>query len=147
VISSNATCFACHDDVLFHGGGRRGVDACLTCHGIAAGSTSLLPNTGEAFEFRNLLHEVHEGVFPPTPGGVKQCVRCHGNDAWKLPTPRSHPSATVPVRIWEVPCASCHTSVAAQAHFDLNTPGGTESCDVCHGPSKPLDVVRVHLAR
>ena len=147
VIASNANCYACHDDVLFHGGGRRGVDACLTCHGIAAGSTSLLPTGGIAFEFRNLLHEIHEGVFPPMPGGVKQCVRCHGNDAWTQPTPRSHPSATVPVRIWEVPCASCHTSVAAQAHFDINTPGGTESCDVCHGPGKPLDVVRVHLAR
>ncbi len=137
VIASNANCYACHDDVLFHGGGRRGVDACLTCHGIAAESTSLLPNTGLAFEFRWLLHEVHEGVFPPMPGGVKQCVRCHGNDAWTQPTPRSHPSATAPVRIWNVPCSSCHTSVAAQAHFDINTPGGTESCDVCHGPSSP----------
>ena len=149
VISSSENCYACHNDVLFHGGGRRGLDACLTCHGIAAESTSLLPNTGFPFEFREVLHELHEGVFPAMPGEVKQCVRCHGNDAWKEPAPRSHASATVPVRIWGVACGSCHSSSTATAHIEANTTagGGVESCVVCHGSGKVADVEKVHTPR
>ena len=185
IISTSATCYTCHNDLIFHGGGRRGVDACLTCHSISGNEdmprwstpkvgstttdTALTP--GVAIEFRQMLHKIHRGegltyaatytvvgnggnpstygevVFPAMPGEVKQCVRCHGNDAWKQPAPRVDPFATVPVRVWGVVCGSCHDSDAAHAHIDVSTPGGTESCEVCHGPGKPLDVVRVHFPR
>src|SRR5207237_1334636 len=35
IIAPDTTCAKCHVDVLAHGGGRRGVDTCLLCHGSA----------------------------------------------------------------------------------------------------------------
>jgi OmcA/MtrC family decaheme c-type cytochrome len=185
IISASENCYACHDDVIFHGGGRRGVDACLTCHAVSgsedkprwdtpkvsgtATDTALTP--GVAIEFRQMLHKIHKGeeltfaatytvvgnggnphtygevVFPAIPGGVRQCVKCHGNDAWKQPAPRVHPFASVPTRAWGVVCGACHDSTAAHAHIDVNTVSGVEGCDVCHGPGQAKDVVKVHFPR
>ena len=192
IISSqeNANCYTCHNDLIFHGGGRRGLDACLTCHGVSAEEdkprwdtatqankapavvpTELTPGVG--IEFRQMLHKIHKGSelyyassytvvgnggnssqygevgFPAQPQGVKQCVRCHGNDAWQQPAPRSHASATVPVRIWGTVCSSCHDSPTAGAHISSNTTSGAgvESCEVCHGPGKVADVAKVHTPR
>jgi cytochrome c553 len=79
------------------------------------------------------------------PEGVRQCVRCHGNDAWHQPADRSHASATLPVKKWTVVCGSCHDSDTAQAHIAAQTSGtGVESCAVCHGPGRIEDVAVVH---
>jgi hypothetical protein len=183
IISSSANCYACHNDVIFHGGGRRGLDACLTCHGmggnedmarwstpkVGTSTTDTALTPGVATQFRNMLHKIHRGAdlayadtytvvgfsgnptmfgeieFPAMPGGVRQCVRCHGNDAWHQPAPRSHASATVPVRTWTVVCGACHDSDTAQAHIAAQTSGsGMESCAVCHGPGRNEDVAVVH---
>ena len=173
IISSSANCYTCHNDVIFHGGGRRGLDACLTCHSISGNEdkprwdtpnqSSAAPATpteltpGVAIEFRQMLHKIHKGAelefadtytvvgnggngstygeveFPAMPGGVRQCIRCHGNDAWKAPGSRVHASASVPVRVWGVVCGACHDSDAAHAHIDVQTSTtGYESCSVCH---------------
>ncbi|MFY9341818.1 MAG: hypothetical protein WAT39_04980 [Planctomycetota bacterium] len=186
IISASASCYTCHNDVIFHGGGRRGVDACLTCHSISGNedkprwdtpkvgssttNTALTP--GVAIEFRQMLHKIHKGrelayadtytvvgnggnpgtfgeiEFPAMPGGVRQCVRCHGNDAWKEPAPRVHTSATFLTRTWTVVCGSCHDNDAAQAHLAANTSAfGAESCSVCHGQGREFAVEKVHLPR
>jgi len=185
IISSSANCYTCHNDVIFHGGGRRGLDACLTCHGISGGEdkprwdtpnqsgaaaatpTELTPRV--AIEFRQLLHKIHMGAdldhadtytvvgnggngssygevhFPAMPGGVQQCVRCHGNRAWKFPGAREHEDASVPTRVFGVVCGSCHDSNAAQAHIDVQTSlSGYESCSVCHGLTGDWSVERMH---
>jgi OmcA/MtrC family decaheme c-type cytochrome len=38
-------------------------------------------------------------------------------------------------------CGSCHSSAAAQAHFQANTSSsaGAESCAVCHGPGRTYE--------
>ena len=68
IISSGATCANCHTDVYAHGGGRRGVDTCLLCHGSAgtedrpryvAASAPATP--GVSVEFRAMLHKIHRG--------------------------------------------------------------------------------------
>jgi hypothetical protein len=186
IISDSANCYRCHNDVIFHGGGRRGLDACLTCHStsgnedkprwdtpITSGTTNPTPLTpGIAIEFRQMLHKIHRGSglanadtytvvgnggsvnmygeieFPAMPGGVMQCVKCHGNDAWHAPQEREHPLALLPTQAWGVVCGSCHDSSAAQAHIAVQTaPGGAESCAVCHGPYRDQDVVKVHFPR
>jgi len=186
IISTSANCYTCHNDVIFHGGGRRGVDACLTCHSISgnedkprwdtpivsgAGTPTLL-TTGVAIEFRQMLHKIHKGAdlanaltytvtgnggtphtyeaveFPAMPGGVRQCARCHGNDAWKEPGARAHTSATSPIKTWGSVCGSCHDSTSAQAHITANTTGfNYESCSVCHGQGREFAVEKVHLNR
>ena len=186
IVAQDATCYTCHNDLIFHGGGRRGLDACLTCHSISGNEdkprwdtpkvgttttdTALTP--GVAIEFRQMLHKIHRGeelanaatytvvgnggnpsqygevVFPAMPGGVKQCVRCHGNDAWKEPKPRVNAFATFPTRVWSVVCGSCHDDTTAQAHIASNVSGtGYEACEVCHGPGKVVDVAKVHTAK
>jgi hypothetical protein len=89
-----------------------------------------------------------EGEFPAHPGGTSQCVRCHGNDAWKAPAARVHASATSLVKTWGVVCGSCHDSAAAGAHISANTSSfGVESCEVCHGPGRDFAVEKSHLTR
>jgi hypothetical protein len=69
IIASGAACNGCHTDVFGHGGGRRGVDTCLLCHGSAgtedrpryvAASAPATP--GVTVEFRAMLHKIHRGV-------------------------------------------------------------------------------------
>jgi len=166
IIASGATCNQCHDDLSFHGGGRRGTEACLSCHSISGGMSALVvtPTTQSVpIEFRQMVHKIHMGAdlkngatypfatageFPATPGGVKQCVRCHGNEAWKEPAPRLNAFATFPTRNYGVVCGSCHDSLPAQAHIASNTSIGlSDSCSVCHGPGKEWAVQKVHVNR
>jgi len=160
IISQTNTCLSCHDDVLFHGGGRRGVSACLTCHSLSGTMSSLIPTGSEPVEFRQMLHKIHmgselpdastypfatEGEFPAMPGGAEQCVKCHGNESWQAPSVRECDEASVPVRTWTVSCGSCHSSDAAAAHIAVQTSTtGYESCEVCHGDEREWSVPVMH---
>lgn len=156
-VTGASACNACHDDLAFHGGNRRGFDSCIQCHG-SAGTENTQPYENQtpasgpiaSLEFRNFLHSAHQGIFPVIPGGVRDCAACHGstNTAWKLPAPRVHPDQEVPTRAWYISCASCHDSDAAVAHIEVNTsPSGLESCAVCHGEGKEASVDRSHFNR
>lgn len=67
-IDSSASCLACHKDLMFHGGSRRGFDSCIACHGtagsedrpryVAAGAPD---TTGVTVNFRTMLHKIHMG--------------------------------------------------------------------------------------
>jgi hypothetical protein len=151
-IDANA-CYGCHQNLQFHGGSRRSVEACMQCHGTAgAENTQFYENptngnpAGTSVEFRRLVHSLHNGVFPGMPGGVQDCAKCHGeNKAWTLPDERLHPQQARPTRSWMVACGSCHTTTAQKAHMDANTSlGGAEACAVCHGEGDDLDVRTVH---
>jgi hypothetical protein len=185
LISSGQNCNACHQDVAFHGGGRRGVDACIVCHASAGGedraqyvAANAPATVGVTVNFRTMLHKIHMGeeltnassytvvgfgsaaypnnftpqnygevVFPALPSGVENCTKCHGaaNTAWHQPSDRNHPTEQVePVLAWHAVCAACHDSDAAQAHIDIQTLNGVESCDVCHGSLKEWNVQKMH---
>jgi hypothetical protein len=161
IISNSDTCLSCHNDVLFHGGGRRGIDTCITCHSISGSTNSLTPGN-VPIEFRQMLHKIHmgtdlpdnatypmatEGAFPAMPGGPEQCVKCHGNTSWHAPADRYCATASAPVRTWTVACGSCHSSDAAQAHISVQTAmTGYESCEVCHGSGRDWAVEVMHKA-
>jgi hypothetical protein len=89
-------------------------------------------------------------VFPPMPGGVRNCFVCHGADsvAWQEPPDRDYPTGQSPtVHEWASACASCHADAATTAHIDANTaPNGAESCAVCHGQGKEFSVALMHKA-
>jgi OmcA/MtrC family decaheme c-type cytochrome len=68
LISSGDNCDSCHNVVLFHGGGRRGFDTCILCHGSAGSedrprytAANAPATTGLVIEFRNMLHKIHRG--------------------------------------------------------------------------------------
>ena len=139
-------------------------------------NTSTVPATpGTTIDFRTMLHKIHMGkdladastyavigsegnianwaqvVFPPMPGGVRNCFVCHGadNDSWKLPADRDYPTGQSPtVHEWASVCGACHADEATTAHIAANTaPNGAESCHVCHGPGEEESVELVHKAR
>lgn len=67
-ISSPQNCYDCHNDIVFHGSGRRGYETCLLCHGIAGAedrpqyvAANAPPTTGVTIDFRNMLHKIHQG--------------------------------------------------------------------------------------
>jgi OmcA/MtrC family decaheme c-type cytochrome len=68
VISSAANCNACHNDIYFHGGGRRGFPTCILCHGTAGAEDrpryvagNAPPTTEVRVEYREMLHKIHRG--------------------------------------------------------------------------------------
>ncbi|HEX5010713.1 MAG TPA: hypothetical protein VFY71_09945 [Planctomycetota bacterium] len=136
-------------------------------------NTSTVPATpGTTIDFRTMLHKIHMGkdladastyavigsdgetgnwanvIFPPMPGGVRNCFVCHGADsvAWKEPPDRDYPTGQSPtVHEWASACASCHADDATAAHIAANTaPNGAESCAVCHGQGKEFAVELMH---
>jgi hypothetical protein len=68
LISSGANCFDCHQELAFHGNGRRSFESCILCHG-AAGSEdrpryvagNAPATTGLTISFRTMLHKIHMG--------------------------------------------------------------------------------------
>jgi hypothetical protein len=90
-------------------------------------------------------------VYPPMPGGVRNCFVCHGedSDSWKLPQDRDYPTGQSPtVHEWASACGACHATGAATAHIAANTaPDGAESCEVCHGLGEEFSVELVHKPR
>lgn len=95
-------------------------------------------------------HTYEQVVYPALPERTKDCASCHGtgNEAWFDLADRDHPTEqTTPVLEWTVTCGSCHDSDAAQAHIDQQTPGGIETCAVCHGEGNEFSVERVHKVR
>jgi hypothetical protein len=136
------------------------------------------PTPGVTMDFRTLLHKAHMGKelanastyvvngiflgapypvtydevgFPAMNGGTKNCALCHGdgNDAWKAPVDRDHPTAFVaPVREWRAVCGACHDSDDSLAHIEVQTSlAGEESCGVCHGDGADWSVEVVHKVR
>jgi hypothetical protein len=151
---------------------------CHTLAGAEDAATYVYPtgaaSPGVTIDFRTMLHKIHRGKdlndplayviagfggtghtyehvgFPALPGGVQNCVVCHGanNTAWHEPAERNHPSSAYATRAWQAVCGSCHDTSSAQAHIDVNTNlFGAEACAVCHGVGKEHDVVKVHKLR
>jgi len=87
------------------------------------------------------------------PGDLRNCEACHVDDSYTLPLA----SGVLPTVVTEAGelvsttppvtsvCSSCHDSEAVAAHAELQTTeSGVESCAVCHGEGKDLDVAEVH---
>ncbi|MEZ4239269.1 MAG: hypothetical protein R3F59_24565 [Myxococcota bacterium] len=159
VVSEDA-CLQCHQQLMFHGDQRTGLDGCLACHvqGAEDRYSTTDPSTtpGVTIAFRVMLHKIHAGntltqpyvvdgygvpyvahtyehvAFPRNDGGVTACTACHADsDAWL------DPSTAV--------CTSCHDSPDAAAHAAINTdPVFGESCDVCHGAGAAFAPDLVH---
>jgi hypothetical protein len=118
LIDSDASCLGCHQQLMFHGAGRRGYLACVLCHGTAGSEdrpqyvAGNAPATeGTPIEFRHMLHKIHMGgdlsapedflVIGYGPGGYP--------DNWR---PHTYEHVVFPTFV-----------------------GGVKECNVCHGDS------------
>jgi OmcA/MtrC family decaheme c-type cytochrome len=115
LIDGEATCYACHNDLYLHGGGRRGFAACIACHG-AAGSedrsqyvASNAPATSRvSVSFRDMLHKIHMGDELTNADSYE--VVGFGSSAWpnnySLATYEEVGFPTMPSGVKK--CTSCH---------------------------------------
>lgn len=158
LIATGSSCNECHGELAMHGGGRKDIRYCVTCHNPG----TVDANSGLNLDMKVMVHKLHRGANLPSvaaggsyaiwgyrdskhdysslhyPQDVRNCEKCH-NDT--LPaTPDGGNWNTMPTQ--EV-CSSCHDNIV----FDGSTPagwqmphsGGTLSdnsgCATCHNPT------------
>ncbi len=151
------TCNHCHDPLAVHGGSRRDIPLCVTCH--TPQTTD--PDTGNTVDLKVMVHKIHSGPNLPSvkagkpyeiigfqqsvndfsdvtfPQDTRSCETCH------VPTQNGGGTqsllyATNPTR---ESCGSCHDDVnfaTGEKH-----PGGPQPsdklCAVCHIPEGELE--------
>ena len=165
------SCNGCHDPLAAHGGSRRDVRLCVTCHSaaitdFATGVTTpqIDPDTGNRIGFPELIHKIHRGESLPSveagtpyqiigrsaadfshvvfPQDIRNCETCHANGA------QSDAFTTRPSR---EACGSCHDDVNfASGENHGGGPQPTDgSCSGCHLPDSghefDLSVVGSHV--
>lgn len=116
LISSGSNCYSCHQDLAFHGFGRRSFDSCVVCHGASgtedrpqyvAGNA---PATeGVTINFRTMLHKIHMGK--DLANASSYTVVGFGSAAFPNNfTPHGYGEIAFPAM-----------------------PGGVSNCTICHG--------------
>lgn len=156
------SCNSCHGELALHGGGRKDVEYCVTCHNPG----SVDANSANTVDFAPMIHKIHFGeelpsvqmggeyaiwgyrdskhdysdvVFPQDP---RNCRTCHDEsnsetpdaDNWMMfPTAES--------------CSSCHDDVDFVTGVNHVAGARTNSeCSTCHvgGATNQLRVDVVH---
>jgi OmcA/MtrC family decaheme c-type cytochrome len=117
---------------------------CQTCHkpgGYGLPEPTVLPTRQVTFECLEAPDADANQVCGTLSGsgGVVAPDTAAGDAFWRK-TERYIGSA-------QAHCGSCHDSAPAQAHIDVNTAAGVESCDVCHGDGRFMDPIEIHLPR
>ena len=152
-IAATANCNRCHDPLAIHGGGRREIQYCVTCHN--AGSTDA--NSGNTVDMKVMIHKIHRGAELPSvqaggeyaiygfrdskhdyselhyPQDIRNCVNCHAGSSTGADRPdlvltsQGDNWAQVP---GQAACGSCHEALDFAVHA-----GGQEddtNCASCH---------------
>jgi hypothetical protein len=117
LVSSGENCYACHQDLYFHGGGRRGFDVCISCHGTAGAEDrpqyvagNAPATTGEPVSFRTMLHKIHMGEELANASSYT-VVGFGGSPYPNNYTPHTYEEVVFPALPGGVmQCAKCHGS-------------------------------------
>jgi OmcA/MtrC family decaheme c-type cytochrome len=116
LISSGQNCNACHTEVMFHGGGRRGFETCVMCHGTAGSedrpqyvAANAPPTPLTTVNFRTMLHKIHMGE--ELANASSWTVVGYGSGSWPNNfTPHTYGEVVFPA-----------------------LPQGVKNCEKCHG--------------
>ncbi len=156
-IAATANCNRCHDPLGLHGGNRREIQYCVTCHNPGSADA----NSGNTVDFKVMIHKIHRGAELPSvkaggqyviygyrdsahdyskiefPQDIRNCVNCHAGkqtgagleDTLQL-TSQGDNWAFVPS---PAACGSCHDGVSdngfdAPAHIAGKDPSACASC-------------------
>jgi OmcA/MtrC family decaheme c-type cytochrome len=159
---STDSCNSCHGELALHGGGRKEVQYCVTCHNPG----SVDANSGNSVDFPIMIHKIHFGKELPSvkdggeyaiwgyrdskhnysevgfPQDPRNCRTCHDEnnsltpdaDNWMMfPTAES--------------CGSCHDDVNFETGVNHVSGARTNAeCSTCHvgGENNQLRVDVVH---
>jgi len=156
------SCNTCHGELALHGGGRKDVEYCVTCHNPG----SVDANSGNTVDFHVMIHKIHFGeelpsvqnggeyaiwgyrdqkhdysevVFPQDP---RNCRNCH--DEGNSLTPDAENWMMFPTA---ESCGSCHDDVDFVTGANHVAGARTNAeCSTCHvgGANNQLRVDRVH---
>ena len=132
-VVSDAACNRCHTVVNAHGGARRGVKLCLTCHS----PQTVDPETGNNVDMALMIHKIHKGKLLAngyTVVGNRQTV----HDFSRVAMGPSHatyfgvsPATAGPIGDRGIirECALCHQGAEASLH---QTSISRANCGTCH---------------
>ena len=160
-IVDNDTCNACHDYLAFHGGNRRDIDYCVTCHNPYSidGDTVNEP-WGGTVDMKQMIHKIHRGadlangyfiigyggrkvdysnvVFPQD---VRNCQTCHNESDPN--TPQASNWRQVANR---ASCGACHDDIdwANGGHPFGIVFTDDSSCLGCHRPDGIRPIEEAH---
>lgn len=159
-ISATANCNRCHDPLAIHGGNRREIQYCVTCHN--PGSTDA--NSGNSVDMKVMVHKIHMGANLPSvqagqpyiiwgfrdsehdyshvryPQDLRNCVNCHAGSATGADPVFPEGSGyeltlTSQGDNWayfasEAACGSCHDDLDFSTHAGGQT--DDSNCNSCH---------------
>jgi OmcA/MtrC family decaheme c-type cytochrome len=114
------TCNKCHDPLALHGGSRRNVTNCVTCH--TPQTTD--PDTGNTVDFKVMVHKIHAGPDLPSVQAGKPYVIV-GNQQ----SVHDYSHVTYPQELNN--CQTCHDGTASQAMNWMTKPTRA-TCGSCH---------------
>jgi OmcA/MtrC family decaheme c-type cytochrome len=152
-VVTTETCNKCHDPLEAHGGQRREIALCVTCHS----PQTVDPDTGNTVDMKVMVHKIHAGPNLPSviagtpyviignnqsvndfshttfPQDLRACKTCHDGSA-----SQSANWLTKPTR---AACGSCHDDVNFVT--GENHPGGPQAsdaaCSRCHIPEGDME--------
>jgi OmcA/MtrC family decaheme c-type cytochrome len=145
-VVNDQACGACHTVVNAHGGSRRGVKLCLTCHSPQTTD----PETGRSVDMAEMIHKIHKGKLlavnsDATPDndyiiiGNSQSIHDFSHVAmgpshstyFELTQPPAPAPATPPIADRGIvrECALCHQGANAANH---ETQISRATCTQCH---------------
>lgn len=114
------TCNKCHDPLALHGGSRRNVTNCVTCHTPQTAD----PDTGNTVDFKVMVHKIHAGPnLPSVQAGTP--YKIIGNQQ----SVHDYSHVTYPQELNN--CQTCHDGTASQAMNWLTKPTRA-TCGSCH---------------
>ena len=124
-VINDQSCNACHDEINFHGGSRRGLPTCVLCHTPAYEDvTNLNPETGNIIDMRVMVHKIHTGsLLPSVQAGTPYRIVGNRNEV--------HDYSKVHLPSEPNNCSKCHETKATQSQTYLTTPSRA-ACGACH---------------
>lgn len=162
-IVTNDACNTCHGDISAHGGSRKAIGVCITCHSPQTSD----PDTGNTVAMATMIHKIHMGAsLPSVVGGTPYQIigfRNSVHDYSEVHFPQEnarcetcHQGAQGDVWMSRASienCSGCHDRTSFEstvpAGFTLHSGGAqpaTADCTTCHpatGGLAPVD--KAHL--
>ena len=124
-VINDQSCNACHDELNFHGGSRRGLPVCILCHTPAYGDvTNINPESGNTINMPVMIHKIHMGAnLPSVQGGKPYFIVGFGNAV------TDYSNVNIPSEANN--CGKCHDTNATQNYTYYAKPG-RDACGACH---------------
>ncbi|MBK8014688.1 MAG: OmcA/MtrC family decaheme c-type cytochrome [Deltaproteobacteria bacterium] len=117
-IVTNDACNTCHGDISAHGGSRKAIGVCITCHSPQTSD----PDTGNTVAMSTMIHKIHMGAsLPSVVGGTP--YRIIGNRG------SVHDYSEVHFPQENARCETCHQGAQGDVWM---TRASIENCSACH---------------